>query len=175
MFTFLPPGYRQGVAREYRARLARISLGLGLIAVLIGAILAIPSYAILGSQKDALALEKSALRASTEEDKAFAAETAALKEKIRAIDSAGDQTRITTVLDRVLSRRSYGVALNSIVLARDSDRSIVLSGVALTRDNLVAFSKSLSGEPSFLKVDLPIGSLAKNKDVPFTIVIESKF
>jgi hypothetical protein len=177
MLTFLPEEYKGRILRQYRLRLASIYLLLASGVLLVGCALFVPSYAFLDSKRDAALLEKSALSSAGADATALEAEVAAIKEKIRVIEDVSAEPSVASILEHVLDKRSTGISITALSLRRTpggAGSAIVVSGTASTRDLLVAFSKSLQGDLSFTKIDLPVSSLAKSKDIPFSIAITSK-
>jgi Tfp pilus assembly protein PilN len=175
MFTFLPEEHRDRAVKHYRLKLLVVYIGLSCVLLATGFVLAIPSYAILFAKKQSALLEKQAATAH-DVDASIAEEVKILKEEIAIAKTASGQIPVATLLDKVLSRKSQSVRISSITLKRGAETGIIsVEGKASSRDALVAFSKSLQGEPAFTRVDLPVGSLAKSKDIPWMITISSKF
>ncbi len=175
MFTFLPEEHKDKAVKYYRLKLLVVYIGLSCVLLATGFVLAIPSYAILFAKKQSSLLEKQAATSSGT-DASVAEEVKILKEEITLAKTASEQIPVTTLLDKVLSRQSSSIRISSITIKRGAETgTISVEGRASSRDALVAFSKSLQGEPAFTKVDLPVGSLAKSKDIPWVITISSKF
>jgi hypothetical protein len=49
--------------------------------------------------------------------------------------------------------------------------TLIVSGLAKTRQSLVAFSEALRKEPLIQKVDLPVSNLTKESNIQFTLTI----
>jgi len=69
-----------------------------------------------------------------------------------------------------------GVRLNSILFSKDeankkNSGTIVVSGVAIDRDSLISFSVLLKKTNLFSDVVIPVSSLTKDKDLPFSMNI----
>lgn len=173
MFTFLPEEYKDRVVRKYHLKLVLVYIGLSCVLFATGFALAIPSYAILLAKKNAALLQEQTMSAGA--DRSISLEVKILKEEIAAAASMSQQAPLASIFDRILSRQTPSVFISGISIKRGAEAgTITLEGKATSRDALVAFSKALQGEPAFSKVDLPVGSLAKSKDIPWTIVITSK-
>jgi hypothetical protein len=177
MFTFLPRSYRAEVEREYRKRVLAIALGLSTLLALSACALAAPSFIILSVKKAAASLDSKKsgdLSASAGTD--TAARIKDIKAKTSVLKTVSAAEPLASVLGRITARMIPGVKLSGIALKRSVDQgAIVVSGVAATRDDLVAFSKSLQGEPSFKNISLPVSTLAKATDIGFSISIDSSF
>lgn len=175
MFTFLTEEYKNRAVKAYRLRLALVYVGLSCALFATGFVLAIPSYAILYAKRNTALLEERAISAGNA-DKTIADEVKVLKEEIAVATRASQQAPVAAIFDKILSRQASNILISGITLKRGTESgTITLEGKATSRDSLVAFSKALQGEPSFTEVDLPVGSLAKSKDIPWTILITSKF
>ena len=175
MFTFLPEEHKDAVVRKYRLKLVVVYIGLSCVLFATGFVLTIPSYAILYVKRQTSLIEERAA-AARGADKSIADEVKILKEETAVAKSASEQVSITVLLDKILSKQSAGILISSITIKKGAETgTISVEGKATSRDSLVAFSKSLQGEPSFTKVDLPVASLAKSKDLPWMITITSKF
>jgi hypothetical protein len=175
MLTFLYGEYRDMVMRRYKLRLAAIHLGLLTIVFLIGTALSIPVYVLLESKLSATKLEQGTPIVAGEKPDTIQNEVAAIKEKLSLISKDNSEIPLTSVIEKLLSKKTEDIIFYSISLKRNAEMgTITIGGIASTRDALVAFSKRLQGEPSFSGVNLPVGSLTKSKDVPFNIAIDSK-
>jgi len=66
-----------------------------------------------------------------------------------------------------------GVKVQSILYSINPERErLVLSGRADNRDSLALFAETLKKDPSFSKVELPIGSYVKSSNIDFSLVLE---
>jgi hypothetical protein len=174
MFTFLPEEYKDRAVRKYHLKLVIVYIGLSCVLFATGFVFAIPSYAILFAKRNAALTEKQTMSASA--DRSIADEVKILKEEIALAASASQQVPVARIFDKILSRQTPGILISGISIKRGEETgTITLEGKATSRDVLVVFSKALQGEPSFTNVDLPVGSLAKSKDIPWAILITTKF
>ena len=177
MLTFLLNEYREKMLREYRLRLSSLYLAFLGVICLIGAALALPQYALLWSQKNAALVQKEAAQKATEGNTgATSAEVKQIKSKLWTIKENENVEPMLKVLERLLSKKIPGISITSVALTRTAETGdIKVSGVASTREALVAFSKNLQSEPRYSNAELPVSSLAKNKDISFSISIDSEF
>ncbi|KKR28235.1 MAG: hypothetical protein UT61_C0054G0007 [Candidatus Woesebacteria bacterium GW2011_GWA1_39_8] len=80
-------------------------------------------------------------------------------------------------LSKVISYLPEKVALDSIVFSRSQGEkvkkgvNVVISGIAADRDSLVSFGAALKSSDAFSAVEMPVGSLTKEKNLPFSINI----
>ncbi|HVU06464.1 MAG TPA: PilN domain-containing protein [Candidatus Paceibacterota bacterium] len=177
MFTFLPRSYRPEVEKEYRKRVFAVAFALGAVLMLSAAALAAPSYIILSAKRAAASLSATKTTAAGAEGNAsLESRIRDIKAKIGVLKTVADSKSIVSVLDRLVGQITPGIILTGMTLKRsEGPGGILVSGSAATRDALVAFSKSLQGEPSFQNVALPVSSLAKSSNIGFSITIDSSF
>jgi Tfp pilus assembly protein PilN len=177
MFTFLFGDYRRKIKRDYRFRLLAIRLSLLVVLLASGLALSIPTYVILDSKLNAALLEKTAISNVTvgSESGTVKNDVSSIRRKLEIIKTDNEEIPISAILERIMSKRTVGIRINSISLKRKTEAgSIMLAGIAETRDGLVVFSKNLQSDETFTNVNLPVSSLTRNKDVPFSIIIDSK-
>ncbi|MEN9621809.1 MAG: hypothetical protein RLZZ67_243 [Candidatus Parcubacteria bacterium] len=177
MFTFLPEEYKKIALKEYRFRLVVLCLGLSFALFLIATAFSIPTFAIINAQKESALLERTALLNGLKEDPSLLEkEVIILNQKINLIAETSGNLTLISVIEKVPVQKGSSIALTSLSFKRGGKAgTISISGVASSRDALVSFSKRLQGEPSFSKINLPVGALARNKDIPFSLTIESAF
>lgn len=81
------------------------------------------------------------------------------------------------IFSKIISQLPNGVTLNSIAFLRNQNYegkvgiTVSVFGIATTRDSLVSFSTRLTQSDSFSVVDVPVSSLTKNRDLPFSVNI----
>ncbi len=177
MFTFLPEEYKKQALKEYRFRLFALYLGLMCVFCILGSAFALPTFSLVQATRESATLERETLLKSfTEDPIALEKEVRALNSKIEIIKTTSENKSLTSVIERILAQKNDTIKIQTISLRRNKEKgSITIGGTAGSRDALVAFSKRLQGEPSFAGINLPVGSLTKNKDIPFNISIDSLF
>ena len=180
MFELLPENIRKIAQRKYISRL--ISLySMGFLAVFaISISLLIPTYVYVDLKELVVINEQETLNQKSATSGVDTAQSyiASAKAKIGVVDRSKSIHPSLDVVDLVLSKVGSGIVVNSISYDRGSDTvktKISLQGTAGTRDDLIRFSERLKSEPKFTKVDLPVSSFVKNKDVSFSVNIEGTF
>lgn len=176
MFSFLTSDYKKTIMRIYRLRLASLYL-VGVIFVsLFSAAMLVPSYMISLSHKAEVTAELDALKKSLDlkkntDTESFIDEASA---KIKASASSVSKGYMTDAVEAIVSRKGSEISLSDITLEKiATGLKVSISGVALTRDGLLGFVKDLKSSDSLKSVDLPVSSLAKEKNISFTITLES--
>ena len=176
MFTFLFDEYKKEARSEYFRKLAVLYLSLALVAAIVACALLVPGFALVASKRNALKTAQSAaLAEKSAQNQAIEDEAREVKAKIETLSGLRKNSGVWGAIERLSLKRGTGIALQSIVIARKDDQNtMTISGMADSRDALVAFSKRLQGEPSFSNINLPVSSLAKSKDIPFSLTIDFK-
>lgn len=92
--------------------------------------------------------------------------------KLTVLSTLATTIRPSVVIGRVLEVRGP-VQVSSVVISdlSTSTATIVMQGVAPTRESLVAFKTRLEGLSPGNKVDLPIAGFARSKDLPFSMKV----
>jgi Tfp pilus assembly protein PilN len=97
--------------------------------------------------------------------------------KLKLLQSNIDSASVVDSFSKIIQYLPQKVKINSVSFLRTQDPKgknsthILISGVALDRDSLASFSNSLKTSKSFSSVDVPVSSLAKDKNLPFSINI----
>jgi hypothetical protein len=175
MINFLPPEAKTLVKREYRTRLASVwGLLLGGIGA-VGAGLLAPTYVLLVNQLDALA---SPVVGTQDQSKVEAYKTS--REDLAKTQALATQLAVprrhpaaSDVLRQVQDAESSGIAILGFTYEYTDTEvtALEVNGVAATREALAQFSAALERDPLFLHADVPVSSLATERNLPFTITI----
>ncbi len=102
--------------------------------------------------------------------------------KIKFLQSNLASLSAVNILYKVAESVPEGVTLNSISSSRDQSYKekkgllVLISGIAADRDSLMSFSALLKKSNTFSLVDVPVSSLTKDKNLPFSmkIFVENK-
>lgn len=180
MANLLPKEQQDEVRREYRLRLLVLAFLFVFFLSVWAAVLLYPSY--LQSR------EWESIQAGRLETlKNF---TALLKEYNTAEIIKSTNLRVGLILEKneaalkinesishVLNEQPEGVFLTGFAYQKPQGvlSRLVISGVSRNREILQGFADSLKKNRLFSKVDLPISTLAPDRDIPFSISIEGDF
>ncbi len=158
--------------REYYSRVAVVSVCVLAVAVAVGAI------ALLPADIRARGADKIAVQAATAAKKNNDLSNLDRAEKdlgrgndlLAALGAGTDEARFSGVVRSIVSIYSP-ILVSSFNISRDGSSTIdvVLQGIAPTRDDLLAFKSRLEALTPGASTELPIATLAKNVNVPFTI------
>ncbi len=178
MFSLLPNQEKKRLRKEYRLRLLIVALIFFVTATIFGLIFLLPSY-LLSLSKESVArdhLKSVQDVAKTNAKPELSAELKAANLQIVELKGSVEQMPIKKILDMVIKDRPEGLKINSFSLTRDAQAgTLLITGIAPTRESLVSFNKTLSAEPLFSKVESPVSELAKSKNIGFSLSITGKF
>lgn len=174
LFEFLPREYKIRAKKLYRTRLF-ILIALGVVFLSAASLLLlVPSYALVYIEKKAMTAERDAAEniLSLRDNDSIRSFVVLAKAKIEAANESLDKPLFTESLRKFVAAGSSGVRVQSISFERAKEgNKMVVSGVASTRDSLLAFARALEESGSFKEVDLPVSSLARSSNIDFTIEI----
>lgn len=178
MLNILPYEEKKKNLTEYRIRLAIVGVFAVAALVLASLVLLVPSYMLAVSKYNFVADELARLeqkQSGAGQEKEVSAQIKEVNKKINLF--LGTEKGVTRtpseVILEIIAAKDPAVKVQSILydIKPDLER-LVLSGKANDRDSLARFIETLKKDPSFSKVDLPIGSYVKSTNIDFTLVLE---
>jgi Tfp pilus assembly protein PilN len=178
MLNILPYEEKKKVLTEYRLRLAVVGVFAAAALVLASLVLLIPSYMLAVSKYNFTASELARLeqkQRGASQEKEVNAQIKETNKKISLFlgDKKGAERAPSAVVLGIIAIKDPAVNVQSILYDIKPDRErLVLSGRAGDRDSLARFVETLKKDPSFSKVELPIGSYVKSTNIDFSLVLE---
>ncbi len=172
MFNLLPQDYQKDIYKEYlRRRRIFILIILCFVGFSAG-ISFIPSY-IISLQKEG-ELEQvlvAEIDSSKEDVVGFNKKLSDLKANISIVISEEESISVSEIFSSLLSKVSGDISITNLLYKKESENpsSVAIVGVAKTRDSLLSFAKSLENTKLFSKVDIPVSSFAKDKNIEFSL------
>lgn len=97
-----------------------------------------------------------------------------LENKMRFFDTNYRNKKAADVIAEAINLKNGGIKITSILFSKtpegpESKVTLVISGRADKRDSLISFQSALKDSGKFQSVDVPVSSLAKDKDLPFSV------
>lgn len=172
MTNLIPPDAKQRVKKEYWIRVVSVWGILLAICFVIFTALLFPTYVLFNTQLDALATEIS------REENERAAEYAAAEEAMAVANDTADQlidvsraSGALELLQAVEAVLTPEITLDSFAYDRKGEKlnSITIQGTAANRTSLAAFAEALKRSPHFTQAEVPVSSLVRDSDLPFSI------
>jgi hypothetical protein len=174
--NLIPLAQTKAFRRDYWIRLITVLVVLLLIIMLIEIVLLVPSYLYERGQVEAhqQELNKLSANSASAEEQQVQESLTNLKTEAAYLLSVDKIPEASTALRAVLAVPHPGITLSSFTFAPGTsaaDRSLQISGIADTREDLRSFDTALSALPYVTGADLPISVYAKENAIPFTIAI----
>ena len=174
--NLLPTARQDELARAYKLRFGVLSLILLMLLVGVAAVLLVPTYLFLvGSAQDKqtrLAHIASTLESSNEV--ALSNRLNALTHDAAALTALAKRPSASALLRTILGVPRPGVTLSGMTFTPTAGKlpmSVVLTGVARTRDALRGYQIALQATPRVLSAALPVSVYAKDTNIEFTITL----
>jgi hypothetical protein len=133
----------------------------------------IPVYVLIHNQLNSLSLQFKEADINNESLKTSEEAIVEANAISSLLTQSENTTSFATVIAEIEDAKMGGVLLFDFNVTRVGKifTSITVSGTAPSRATLSAFREALDSNTLFEKVELPLSSLAKDKDIPFTITI----
>ncbi len=175
MFNVLPDILKQEIIHEYRSRRFLIIVLFVLSLQIFALVLLFPSWitSLYREKKSAVALEAMNQSLLAKNVSSVGDLIQVTNKKLRVLTTTLEYPKIVPLLQSISDNKIPAIHINRISDSSENSAAseIILSGVAETRDDLVKFIKNLNTIQSIASVTSPIGNLAKNKNIDFTIQI----
>lgn len=179
MINLLPPHAKKSLSKEYRIRVSIIFLSAFLIAEILTLVFFLPSYYVLNLSTKKLESDLTQRQQLLSGgDKEASVELAATKKEMAqlkpslGLEGAATPTRL---LGELFADKPRGIEIISMSYANNKDKiDIQFSGVASTREDLLAYRKLLSAHPNIADVKFGNSFITKKTDIDFSIIIAFK-
>ncbi|MEK7669499.1 MAG: PilN domain-containing protein [Patescibacteria group bacterium] len=176
--NLLPNTGKEALKKGLRLRLLVVASSLLTVSFLIGTVMLLPSYFLtLGNFSKTEIVSSS----SKVEDENLTKEILNLPSeidfKLKFLQSNAANLPVGDIFSKITNSIPEKVILNSISFSRGKDYKekkgilVLVSGVAVDRNSLVSFSILLKNSEQFSSVDIPVSSLTKDKNLPFSVNI----
>jgi len=175
MYKLLTPEGIQRVKEEYNRRRLIVVLTAIILVLLVAIVGTLPSY-VLSTIREIEVEEKSRVTETAE----VSGDEAELEEWLKETNAALEVLSATSLepkpslyIEKVVSERGSGLYLTNFSWRKDKDSKITLivRGIASTRQALIAFRDNLDALEEFSLVELPLSDLALSKDINFQIIL----
>jgi len=168
--NFLPREKKIELKKEYIRRLSVVAGLLIFFVFLSGIVFLSPLYVVFKNEELSLNQQLSFFKknVTNEDAQNLSSSVNSLNKKISIISSF-KEFNPDEIIEKIIDKKADGIKITNFQITRDK---ISLSGVSQTRPLLISFSESLRAEPSFKKVELPISTLIKERDIEFVINID---
>ncbi len=173
MINLIPPSAQKQVKHEYWVRVVTVWMLLGGISFVLCIFFFIPTYVLIHNQLDNFSSQYE--EADTNNESLKSSEEAIIQANAIAslLTQSENTSSFATVIAEIENAKTGDILLFDFSVTRVGMifTSITVSGTAPSRASLSSFRDALDSNSLFEKVELPLASLAKDKDIPFTITI----
>ena len=177
MFNLLPDSFKEKIKTEYKLRLVTsvlifvIFLQLSFIAFLS------PSWVFsYYKEKEIISQIERARDTAVSPTSATARSViSGTNIKLNIINNSLQYIKFTSLLNAIISKKTSGIHINrtSYISQSSSQSTVLLSGLSQSREALVSFVKNLKDSGLFQSVLMPIGNLAKDHNLEFSISLST--
>ncbi len=173
MFNVLPDILKEEIKKEYTLRLLLV-IFLCIIFIQVSFLIFIfPSWIVSSyREKDIVSqIAESNTSPISNNANAVSSVVSSTNLKLNIINTFLKYPEVTPIFNAIVINKTPGITLNQFLYTsvQTDEASISLGGVAVSREALVLFSKTLEQTKIFKTVDLPVSNLAKDKNIEFTI------
>lgn len=174
--NLLPEDRLRSLRRDYFIRLVMVGGGLVTVLILVTGVFLMPTYVYLHAEVNARTARLASIEASlrSDEEAALEARLATLSKNANRLASLGGVSSVSEVMRMALEVEHIGIALTGLTATPAQGTkpgTLLLTGIADTRDHLRAYQLALLGAPFARAADLPISAYAKDSDIGFTITV----
>lgn len=173
MTNLIPPTAKKQVKNEYWIRVASVWMMLVASGFLVVGIMFVPTLVLIQSQLDAFASEVDQANIQNESFVGAKATLVQANTIARTLSKESDTMQFTTLLEILETLAGAQVSINNFTFSKASGEisTISISGQAASRQALVSFSDVIEANDLFESAEIPLSTLAKDKDIPFTISV----
>ena len=183
MFNLLPDIEKEKIYRQYRMRRVIVALALLFVILVCTGIFLVPTYILASFRtlevQNQIDVAHQIVAKQNRGD--LEKRTEAVNATLASLDISNHSYAFSDLTEKILSARPSGVRITSLQMISkknlDNQNTIAvdLSGVADTRDDLVFYRTTLESNSLYSKIDLPVSSLAQERNAQFVIKLEIKY
>lgn len=174
--NLLPEMRKDALARMYLLRLAVVGVLMLSGVLLVHAVGMLPSFLHIQQLQAAYEADLAGLgeKLAGLEEKEIRVRVTTLEARAQELQQTAGSSTASNVLRAITAVPHPGIKIDHLSFTRgkgDLTPSMIIAGVATSRESLRAYSTTLSLLPYVAKADLPISSFAKETDIPFSITL----
>jgi hypothetical protein len=171
MINLIPPAARKSVIREYWLRVAAIWMFLIGTGLLLVSVLLLPTYMQILIQMGGITKTTDDTTARVASYDGLVAELALANTRAGVLTSNSTAEPLSVYIENIEAVSGSAVTINSYAyeMLATGEAKITLAGIAARRGDLASFRDTLSTDPQYRTVELPISNLIKERDLLFSI------
>jgi len=180
--NLLPKTEKEKLEKGLKLRFTVLAMFLLSAAFLIGFIMLLPSYFLAFSDFSKAAAPSFVAPRGDVYVEEILSLPAEINSKLGLFQSNMNEISVADYFSKIVNLLPRGVRLDSVSFSKDQNYQnqngiiFLISGISADRDSLMAFADALQKSDLFSAVDVPVSSLAKDKNLPFSmsLFIETK-
>jgi len=176
--NLLPITEKEAVKKGLKRRFIIMAALLLAVSFGVGVIMLVPSYFLVMGNISKIEMNNSSIgienKGEVEEMLNLPIE---INSKLKFIQNIGANQSTIEVFSKIIKFVPEKVMIDSITFSRNEAYKekngilVLVSGTSADRNSLISFSNSLEQSKDFTFVDVPVSSLTKDKNLPFSINI----
>lgn len=172
--NLLPITEKDNLKKGFNLRFITLLSILVSVAFILGIIMLSPSYFLIKGNLVTATVNSVAEDQDKEMEKEILELPTEIDIKLKFLQAHMASKKTTDSLSKVISNLPGKVSLNTISFKRNQNEkekkgvTISIFGIASDRESLVAFDTALKTSNTFSTVDIPVSSLTKDKNLPFS-------
>lgn len=181
MINLLPKKEKKRLYREYLIRLVTLYIFFIIIISTVALLLLSPSYYLVHLKGNILEEQAKAYEKDSTDEAQSSTKIALvdIQEKLLILSDGGDDVMLHEIISTIINGAGNGVSVTNVAYRNSGQEdvmsNITIKGVADRRESLRAFSQYIEDYEKVSSVDLPVSSLAKERDIDFEINIKGLF
>lgn len=175
MINLIPTEEKKEIRNDFLGRFLSIFFIMVSIVLLITSITMLPSlifsYGKKGSIDKKVEFQKNEIMPAIDKE----AQTAILdlNNRLGSIEKSMNDKYIFSqnIVTEIVSKKTSGIKVSGIFYENDKlkGKTIVVNGIAISREQLLLFRRSFEDSGAFRSVDLPISNFVKGHDIEFSL------
>jgi hypothetical protein len=176
--NLLPIESKNVLKEGFKSRFNLIVCTLLILVVLVGLIMLLPTYFLTKSQLSVINYINTVNKNESEESVLKALDLPfEIDYKVSLINTNIRSLKVGQTIFDIIYFLPKTVKLNSLTFTKNEAEAekqgviITISGVANDRDSLIQFGNDLKSSKKFTEVEVPVSSLTRDKNLPFSVKI----
>jgi hypothetical protein len=172
MINLIPPGGHRAVRKEYVMRVGATYCFLFAAVAILLTIALVPTYVLVRAQMRGFSTHGVVQETATDL-KSIEADVTRIEAILAELRRHPETTPMTSILRAIEDAASSGITFRNFVLGHTKGtlNPIQVQGVASRREDLVALKQALEQHALFESATVPLGDLAREREVPFSLTI----
>ncbi len=173
MYKLLPPKASEKAKKEYSLRRVSVALGLVSTLVLFAIVTLSPTTIFLLQKREAVLFTLGVVDKPTQglDNVALESWLDNTLADLKTITPDEDRDEPYDYFKKILAKRSSAISITNLSFSKapNGSKSFRASGMAKTRQALIAFQADLNDSGEWGQVDFPVSAIARESDIPFDI------